>query len=898
MLCALLATVSVMAEDKSPAFPGAEGFGRYVTGGRGGKVLHVTNLSDSGTGSLRWALSQSGAKIIVFDVSGTIHLNSQLNIGSNVTIAGQSAPGDGICIADYPCALKGNNIIVRYMRFRLGNKHVLVNGADGWDGFGALDQNNIIVDHCSVSWSIDECLSMSGCKNITVQWCLVAQSLIHSGHTKGNHGYGGNWGGAGSSYHHNLLVHHSSRTPRLGPRPTTQLDERMDMRNNVIYNFGGNGCYGGEAMKVNIVNNYYKPGVATKSGGYQYRIAGVGIRTTEYVTEYPSYKPAWHIWGKYYVTGNVNPSYPALSASDDNQWNMGIHQQIDNSANDGTYTSVTQDTIRAREPIPFVAVTTHSAEQAYEKVLKYAGASLHRDSYDEQMVSDAANGTAKVYAKEYNKDGSLTGNNLAGGLINSQEDLKPTNAGSDWSAWPTLNSTTAPKDTDGDGMPDDWEDANGLNKNDATDGSKYAAGSTYTNVEVYLNSLVADITADQNEGGVLQGETLPGEAMPVTYTLSHETYQQTTGDAWQFEDGVTIEGGGYQGGSYNFNAFLIEKGKQYTIHIPDSISITTVTFSGYCNGTGTQTSYLSELNGTTYTAATYKFPNRNKNEMGTFRIALAKAAEKTLTFTANGQNNTCMTIKLEGVKQGSGTATNTEPGGNTGGELGTVATGTISWPFDSGSEGQTAQYSNGTTTYFTDNHIDKGSTLAYSGSKKVNDITYTKFKPSINNEATANDNNAVSFCFTLADDYYFQPTNIALAAMRFGTDGGAINISWKNEEGTTELESGIAPERDNSGGYTAYSKDVSDISAAKGTSSLVINIYKLSNAKEIGFSNIAISGNILSGTTGIHSVATGKVTKAYYTLQGTRINQAGPGISIEVTTLPDGTKQSRKVINK
>ena len=303
------------------AFPGAEGFGRYTTGGRGGAVYHVTTLEDTNTkGSFRYACNQSGARTIVFDVSGTIHLTSELKLSRpNVTIAGQTAPGDGICIADYPFTISCKNVIIRYVRFRLGNKYVANHEGDG---LGGMDSENIIIDHCSVSWSIDECLSVYGSKNLTVQWCIASQSLKNAGHSKGAHGYGGNWGGSGASYHHNLIAHNESRTPRLGPRPSTQIDERMDFRNNVIYNWAGNGCYGGEGMNVNMVNNYYKVGPATEKRNttIQRRIAGVGIRTSDYThhnTSNPNqWDVMWHVWGKFYVSGNhFDSSCPALSES-------------------------------------------------------------------------------------------------------------------------------------------------------------------------------------------------------------------------------------------------------------------------------------------------------------------------------------------------------------------------------------------------------------------------------------------------------------------------------------------------------------------------------------------------------------------------------------------------------
>ena len=627
-----LAATAVFAQEKTPAFPGAEGFGRYVSGGRGGNVYHVTSLADDGTeGTLRWALGKSGAKTIVFDVSGTIHLQSSLDIAiGNVTIAGQTAPGDGICVADYPVAIKANNVIVRYMRFRLGNKNVLLNGADGWDAFGGMDQENIIVDHCSVSWSIDECLSVLGNKNTTVQWCLVAQSLVNSGHSKGAHGYGGNWGGSGASFHHNLIAHHGSRTPRLGPRPTTQLDERMDMRNNVIYNFGGNGCYGGEGMTVNIVNNYYKPGPGTPTDKKGYRIAGIGIRTNEYVEKYPAYAPALHLWGKYFVTGNYNTKYS--SVNNDN-WTYGIINQIDANGCDGTFTAETKDSIKLAEPMDFVATTTHSADDAYDRVLDYAGASLSRDSFDELMVSDARNGAA-----------SYTGKGLSKGFVNSQDDNRPADAADDWSAWPTLNSTAAPVDTDGDGMPDEWEKSNGLDPSDPSDG-KTIGTDGYSNLENYLNSLVADITEKQNEGGELLGFVEEEEETPVasTYDLTPET---ANGD-WTFSNGFSITNGsgkGYStGSSCGIKGIKYSNNVEYAIQIPDGISITGIDIQGYCNENNVD-GYLSKLGSKTFESTDYVFPSRTGGVSVTHNIALDQPAQGSIGFKFVKQQ--CVRITL------------------------------------------------------------------------------------------------------------------------------------------------------------------------------------------------------------------------------------------------------------
>ena len=540
-----LPTLTVCGQNPLPAFPGAEGFGRYTTGGRGGAVYHVTNLNDSGEGSFRDACGKSGARTIVFDVSGTIYLKSELKLNrGDVTIAGQTAPGDGICIADYPFVISANNVIIRYLRFRLGNRNVAYHEGDG---LGGMDKQNIIVDHCSVSWSVDECLSVYGSKNITVQWCLVSQSLVNSGHSKGAHGYGGNWGGSGASYHHNLLAHHVSRTPRLGPRPGTQTDERMDMRNNVIYNWAGEGCYGGEGMNVNIVNNYYQPGpgTATRSTKIQQRIASIGIRTTSYThhdTSSPNqWDKMWHVWGKFFVDGNVNTKFDEVT---NDNWTYGIYNQIDNNKVDGTYNDQVKQEMHLDSPIPFVITTTHTAEKAYEKVLLYAGASLHRDALDELIVSDTRSGVA-----------SVTGSNNASGYINSQNDLLSFITGAD-SPWPTLTNTEVQTDTDGDGMPDTWEDANGLDKNNPDDHNLITEAG-YTQLENYLNALVDEITQSQNEEGTVMGETEVVSSISEVRAGESYGHQLQHDDVWYSLQGIRM--------STPHSGVLIKDGKKVLV---------------------------------------------------------------------------------------------------------------------------------------------------------------------------------------------------------------------------------------------------------------------------------------------------------------------------------------------
>lgn len=492
-------------EEPAYAFPGAQGGGMHTTGGRGGKVYIVNSLEDSHVpGTLRYAVEQKGPRIIVFNVSGTIYLKSDLNIREgNLTIAGQTAPGDGICIAHYPVSISADNVIFRYLRFRMGDAAILGSNADGADTLGARKKNNIIIDHCSISWSTDECASFYDNLNFTMQWCIISESLRLSGHSKGPHGYGGIWGGVNASFHHNLMAHHDSRTPRFGAGVQYQGTERTDMRNNVIYNWSGNGCYGGAGMSINIVNNYYKPGPATDAKVAN-RVMSIDISNSD-----GDFAPIKGKLGKYYITGNVFPASNLLTEAAA----KAVTQDNWTGVRNNTGADISK--IKLDSPVEVDEVTTHSAGKAYELVLKYAGCSLNRDEVDTRIVEETRTGRAQFIGKnEHNGLGdepcpngpcSHCDNGIIHwksqtypkkGLVDSQDDLKPLGASANWTAWPVLDSQSALTDTDGDGMPDDWEVAHGLNPN-KYDANGRNLSTAYDNVEVYMNSLVEEITSSQ-----------------------------------------------------------------------------------------------------------------------------------------------------------------------------------------------------------------------------------------------------------------------------------------------------------------------------------------------------------------------------------------------------------------
>ena len=538
-------TMTAIAQEEIPAFPGAEGHGRYITGGRGGEIRHVTNLNDSGAGSLREALQGNDAKTIVFDVSGYIDLKSQLDITSNTTIAGQTAPYPGITLRYYTIYFgKCDNVIVRFLRFRRSQVKDVNDGADATWG---RKHNQIMLDHCSFSWSIDEVASFYDNNNFTMQWCTVSESLTNPGHSKGAHGYGGIWGGKLASFHHNLIAHVTNRAPRFngaryqwdGYKTNMYYDqyqwgnyvqaENVDLRNCVMYNYqSGSACYGGPGGGyINIVNNYYKAGPSNNSNKTvtKVTVGASGNSTPEeltgmtsryfingnYVTAAGSGKEANYDWkGVDYDGGTI--------LVDGERYSKDPNHMYGNNVTYAEKDGVDYVKIKLDEPCPTGDVTTHTAEKTYEKVLAYCGASLYRDDVDSRNMEEVRTGTATYTGPVTKKPGQLD-------FINDPEGEQ----NEAYPSFPELSSENRPEnyDTDGDGMPDEWETANGLNPNDANDANTFTVDTEkgwYTNVEVYLNSIVEDIM----KGGNADAETTINEYYPACIKTAIRSLKSTS----------------------------------------------------------------------------------------------------------------------------------------------------------------------------------------------------------------------------------------------------------------------------------------------------------------------------------------------------------------------------------
>jgi hypothetical protein len=426
-------SVQVMPElEFLPAFPGAEGYGARTRGGRSGRVIAVTNLNDSGPGSLRAAVEAEGPRIVVFRTSGTIETNSDLRIRHPyITIAGQTAPGDGITIKGY-LGIDADEVIIRYLRVRTDGRF-----GDG-DALNSRGRSNIIIDHVSTSWGTDEVLSIYAGENVTIQNTIISEA-IGDGES---HKFGGIWGDVYSSYHRNLFAHNAARNPRL----TSGI--KVDFRNNVLYNWGHNSVHGGHKNRpggggvpsqINVIANYYKPGPATGSN-VRSRIAQPMARGSDDK-------------GDWFVADNYVHGHSDVTA---NNW-LGVHGD---------------NYIRMDEPWPAMPILQQSAEEAFQTVLARVGASLpRRDAVDARIIQDVCTGTAT----------------FGNGIISAVSDV---------GGWPELESAPAPVDTSGNGIPDRWLQKYGLDIHDPDVANQDLNGTGYTNIEEYLNGTDPTVFVD------------------------------------------------------------------------------------------------------------------------------------------------------------------------------------------------------------------------------------------------------------------------------------------------------------------------------------------------------------------------------------------------------------------
>ncbi len=488
--------VRVSEAIRLPAFPTAEGFGKYATGGRGGKVVKVTSLKDDGSeGTLRWAFGQyPGEPItIVFAVSGDIALSTPLSVKrSDWTLAGQTAPGEGIVITRNKVNLGGSqNFIVRNVRFRIGQKN-LAGDIQAENALGAENCSNFIFDHCSFGWSVEENMNTADSHFLTVQYSIIHEGLYHAGHSKGDRGYGTQWGGSPATYHHNLLAHNNSRSPRLNGARGEDYVVFLEYVNNVNYNYGKRGsCYGGEntapiqsynglnsAHDCNFMNNYYKPGPYSDKNAVSFVLAS---HARDGAT---SWAPA-----KWHLSGNVAEGFPTASNDNYTAVEVEVYSLSDIRADERIvtktpwYKHTPAATVGNYVPEHYMLYNFESAEDAFNTVVEKAG-TINRDKVERRVADDVRNGKTTF-------GGAFAG--AGSGIIDTENDAEG------FFAYST--DYTVPVDSDSDGMPDEWERANNLDPNRPD--NNYVNSEGYTALEVYLNSLMGEISPnDFKESGI------------------------------------------------------------------------------------------------------------------------------------------------------------------------------------------------------------------------------------------------------------------------------------------------------------------------------------------------------------------------------------------------------------
>ncbi len=892
-LCSLLSVMPLEAQtSRQLAFPGADGYGRYVTGGRGGEVCYVTRNDDCSDsklveGTLRWALNHDNGgrpRIILFNTSGTIYLSSKLRFKyPNVSILGQSAPGGGICLTGYNMYINNDNIIIRYVRFRAGDIP-----SKSMTGLDMENCEGVILDHCSMTWSMEECLTAYDSDSTTIQWCIIGEGLYNSKNSKGARAYATQWGGEHSTMHHTLITNSHSRAPRFnGVRSPSKTKGEHDYEvdsefaNNVVFNWSGSGNqYGGEydASKVEtadwtkddpgydrvyLIGNYYRPGPATQrntsNGRYwcapstpygQWYLSGNKFEVNS------KWAPSSTIWSEAELTKvNADNYYGAQSGSASRGINL-------TGSNFTTYTL-------SEIPYALSGLEYESADAAYQKVVNQAGASLPRyDEVDQRLIDEAAGRIDPQYAGAsipYEK-----------GIIDAPDDIRLQEHdtyvvdGVTYTNFPFLGMREGDRyilDTDCDGMPDAYEDEMGFDKADPSDGAQVASNG-YTHVENYLNG-IADGTIDKSRYETSDYPITPGKAVGenVSYTFSsgNADGEAPAGGTLPFGseltiprntslylEGYTLAGWTSQGKTFSIGEVitLVEDitlqpvFQKNTVTIDDRTRNTTWTWDFTLPA-------APMINSTSDQEGIYVNQNEVEGIMIDTRLEYV-GRTLTLPWCAGAQafvNDTeCATTSISADSSLAVIQANV-------GQLQRIAvlfpyvepersdsgTVTVSWPWNTG-----AYVANGTFSDDDSALAFASATASYndayltfmSKTDKVDKATWTAFQPAAQ-IAEPDINYAIDFSITPAG-VSFTPTTISLNAMRFGTDSGKLDIYAVYGDDEVLLEQGIVPERD-SKGLTALSYTLTP-RATTDPFCLRIYIYSLGSSKQVGFNRVSVSG--------------------------------------------------------
>lgn len=817
------------------AFPGADGYGKYVTGGRGGEVCYVTRLDDCSDtdlvpGTLRWALRHDNGgkpRTVLFSVSGTIYLTSKLKLQyPDVSILGQSAPGGGICVAGYNMYICRNNVIVRYIRFRAGD---IPNSS--MTGLDLENADNVIIDHCSMTWSMEECLTAYDTDYTTIQWCIIGEGLYNSKNSKGARAYATQWGGEHSTMHHSLITNSHSRAPRFnGVRSAStnkgEHDYQVDSEfaNNVVYNWSGSGNqYGGEYAqsvveapawakidpgynRVYLFNNYYRPGPSTKNGT-------TGGR---YFCSPSSPYGEWYLSGnKFETSSKWAPSATIWSDSELQKVNAdNLYGAVENDASRGINLTGTNASTYIMKSVPYAlsGMTYESADAAYQKVVTQAGASLPRyDEVDRRLLDEAAGKIDPQFAGP-----SIT---TDPGIIDSPDDIKLTEhdtylvVGNIYTNYPFLGMRDGDMyavDTDGDGMPDAYETEKGLNPNNAADGAA-AAANGYTNLENYLNG-IADGSINKAHYEKSTYPVIPGmpSAVTISYTDNVQTAKTVSMGAAVTLPATTTAGGTVKG--WIGQSGYYEAGKAYT--------------------------FTADITLTAVIEITFK------------------DSDEPAVLTLIGSSVTLPEITKEGyIFQGWSDGSQTYPAGTTPTFSSSVTLnpvfkeaeglsgsgkGNVAWPcagsFDiKGTQEPLGMFSSATL------ELGKGLTFVPKTDKLTPKTSYAGVQPKEKSE-TPSEDAVIDLLLQPTAGLKFKLKNISFTTMRFGTGGGLIDVATKlGDAGEVVRKTGIKPNPETNPGLQV-SIDVTDMKASDQPLRIRLYVYNLSITKQVGFNNIVVTG--------------------------------------------------------